>query len=125
MKYFIITVIVLGVILGGIAFTNRKVTVENNVPKIVEKEAPVEIKEPTEEEKRLSELMKIKEQEARLEVKRDIQKEELKAKSAEYEQELATLEAEYKGYVEEKTADIEATESELASFIKATSMSKN
>lgn len=42
MKYIIITVIVLGLILGGITLKNQKVTVENHVPKIVEKEKVVE-----------------------------------------------------------------------------------
>lgn len=54
--------IVLGLILGGITFTNRTVTVENNVPKIVEKEVTVEVN-PLDE--------KIKAREAELNEKYD------------------------------------------------------
>lgn len=116
-------VIVLGVIsVGGMLLLKPStVTVINE-----EVAAPqVETKEPTEEEKRLAELMKIKEQEARLEVQLDLQKEELAAKEAEFDSAIAALEKERDDYVAAKEGEIKATEAQLADFIKNTAVSRN
>lgn len=132
MKYIILTIVVLGASLGGYAYSTK--TIEYKAPV---KDSPIVVEdkgqdigqvirqEPTEEELRLSELMKVKEQEARLEVKRDMQKEELATKSAEYKQKLSELQSEFDAYVKDKNAEIKETEAELASFMKATAVSKN
>lgn len=99
MKYVIIAVIVLAVFGGGIAFTNRTVTVENNVPKIVEKEVTVEVN-PLDEQ--------IKAREAELEQRYD----DIKKVEAERDVLIAD--------VEQKQARIKELNKTLAGFMIAT-----
>lgn len=134
MKRFKRIVIVLGLILGGITIAyfyfnhSDEVTYVQEIKDTVSL-APVPVKEPTAEEKaeaiQFAEIMKIKEQEARLEAKRNVQKEELRVKSADFEAQIEALKKEYTSYTTGKEAEIKATEAELASFIKATGLSKN
>lgn len=126
MTRLILIVTGLGVVLGGATVGYMKMTEpETYTQEIIETVKEQVVHEPTEEEKLLAERMKVKEQEARLEVKRDMQRNELKIKSAEYEEQIATLKKDYDAYTTAKEAEIKATEAELASFIKATTLSKN
>lgn len=124
MKQVVILVTLIGLVIGGITVLSRDVKYEAPIQaqEIIEQEQPVE---PTAEELLYAEKLKIKEQEARLEAKRDIQIQELDAKSIEYSAHIAELQKEYDTYVAQKEAEIKETEAELASFIKATSLSKN
>ncbi len=128
MKKFLWTLLVLSVILGGIIwlgyFSPLTTTVVTTTQEVIENVTP-EVKEPTAEEKQFAEIMKVKEQEAKLEAKRNVQKEELKVKSADFEAQINALKAERDAYVSQKETEIKATEAELASFIKATALSKN
>lgn len=83
------------------------------------------VQEPTEEDKRLAEIMKVKEQEAKLELKRDMLKEEYASGTAEFEARIKKLNEEKAAYDKEKSSEIKSAEAELANFIKATSVSKN
>lgn len=99
MKYIIMAMIVLALILGGITFTNRKVTVENNIPKIVEKEVTVEVNP-------LDEQMKAREAEL------DQRYDEIKKVEAERDVLVAD--------VEQKQARIKELNKTLAGFMTAT-----
>lgn len=83
------------------------------------------VQEPTEEDKRLAEIMKVKEQEAKLELKHDMLKEEYASGIAEFEARIKKLNEEKAAYDKEKSSEIKSAEAELANFIKATSVSKN
>lgn len=135
MKKFIRTLIVLGLILGGITLAyfyfahsgkvswTREEIVNNTVDTFTP--APEPVKELSAEDKEYEEIMKVKAQEAKLEAKRNVQKEELRIKRDEYDAQIKALQKERDEYVSTKEAEIKATEAELASFIKATALSKN
>jgi ribosome recycling factor len=112
-------------VLGGITYLymNKPVTYTQEIiiPQVKEEEP----KEVSAEDQHFAELMKIKEQEARLEAKVQVKKEEFDVKDAEYTAKIAELQKEYDSYVATAEADIKASQAELASFIKATSLSKD
>jgi len=94
MKYFIILVIVLGVILGGITYTGDRVLVQNPVPSVVEK--IVEKPDPLTEQIRAreAELDAWYAQVQTIEAERDVLLKDIEAKQLrvkELNKELATF----------------------------------